>query len=520
MNPYASHSMQGPSPETLLDLSSDIGVAPMSAAARRVLEKYSGAAAVPPRVNAEPVLVAKPVDPHRDAPLTYNEQKAKAVAMGRAAGQMAAALGAAHAAAIAATFRASKPEAGPRRLRSIASARAAREQEDREALPMGFGGLAVEEVEPIDRAIDVDDASPTWRAPYSGPPLPEFEALWTASLDDGDNDARVFSVRISTCGTLVAAGCGDGVVRVLHAGTGRPAYVLDSWSLDNESGAVDATPLPATCLRWRSGRALLIAKAAGSVERWQTGSTPKRLHALTEADNQIYALDGGERYVATGGKDTAVRLYDEGRMQLVLTLGNADAEMRRYEGLSGGATGHTSRVFALRFVPDQPSLLASAGWDQTVRVWDVRSGKEVMRLADSHHVCGDSIDAAGNELLIGAWGSGRLALYDLRTSAAVQPVPWRGAADEMAGCKYYAAQFSAQRPLVAAAGVQAVGGQGEVRLLSRDGDVVGRALLPKGVYGVDTAARPSGEVRMAITADESVVMLEASKAAVGGWAQD
>ena len=69
--------------------------------------------------------------------------------------------------------------------------------------------------------------------------------------------------------------------------------------------------------------------------------------------------------IASAGKDTAVRVYDEARMELVATLGHSDAEMRRYEGMSGGAVGHTSRCFSVRFVPDDPNLLLSAGWDNT-----------------------------------------------------------------------------------------------------------------------------------------------------------
>ena len=499
-------------PEMLLDVSSDGGVAPMSAAARRVMAKYAGNSEVPPKANVEPVLVSKPRDPHCDAPLTYNEQRARAIAVGRSAGQMSASLGAAHAAAVAASLRAANPEAGPRRLRSIASARAAREREEREALPVGFGGLTTEEIEPMETAVvDVDDA-PTPREVPAGPQHTELDPLWSTSLDDGlHDDARVFSVRMSACGTLVAAGCGDGIVRILHASTGRAAYALDPMGLDGGGGEGEGVALPATCLRWRAGRALLVAKASGSMERWQAGSTPKRLHAVAEEGNQIYALDvapdNGERLLATGGKDTAVRVYDEARMQLVLTLGTIDADMRRYEGAS--TAGHTSRVFALRFCPDTPHLLASAGWDQTVRLWDVRAGTEALRLADAHHVCGDSIDVSANEMVVGAWGSGRLGIYELRTGTVRQHVPWRGAADEMAGCKYYAAQFVAEGGLIAAAGVHAVGGQGEVRVITRDGEVIGRALAPRGVYGVDTAVHPTGGLRVAITGEESVVMLEA-----------
>ena len=37
-------------------------------------------------------------------------------------------------------------------------------------------------------------------------------------------------------------------------------------------------------------------------------------------------------------------------------------------------TGHSNRVFSLKFVAEDPNLLVSGGWDNTVQVWDVRAG--------------------------------------------------------------------------------------------------------------------------------------------------
>ena len=210
----------GIDPETLLDLSTDMGVVAPSERARRVMAKYGGASASAPVQKAR-IYSAPPSEIRPPAPLTYFEQKAKAVAVGRAAGMQAAGLAAAQMAAIAYRERAASGKAP--RLRSVAAARAARED-----LPVALGGLALEE--PPDDPSPAEDVP---RQPASHPSslsLPELGALWEARCEDVSEDsvARVFCVRFSNEGTYLAAGCGDGTTRVLHSSSGRAARAFHS----------------------------------------------------------------------------------------------------------------------------------------------------------------------------------------------------------------------------------------------------------------------------------------------------
>src|SRR3546814_17713180 len=69
---------------------------------------------------------------------------------------------------------------------------------------------------------------------------------------------------------------------------------------------------------------------------------------MEDPDNQIYAVDYNQdgTQLATAGRDTAVRIYDEGTKQLVTC-------MRGGTGYSIHATpGHSNRVFSLRYHPD------------------------------------------------------------------------------------------------------------------------------------------------------------------------
>lgn len=33
--------------------------------------------------------------------------------------------------------------------------------------------------------------------------------------------------------------------------------------------------------------------------------------------------------------------------------------------------GHTNRVFSIKFSKNDPNIVASAGWDKTVIIWDI-----------------------------------------------------------------------------------------------------------------------------------------------------
>lgn len=45
-------------------------------------------------------------------------------------------------------------------------------------------------------------------------------------------------------------------------------------------------------------------------------------------------------------------------------------------------TGHTEKVYFVRFHPLASDLIATASYDMTVRLWDLKQQKEVLRLDD------------------------------------------------------------------------------------------------------------------------------------------
>lgn len=61
---------------------------------------------------------------------------------------------------------------------------------------------------------------------------------------------------------------------------------------------------------------------------------------------------------------------------------------------------HTNRIFCTKFLPDDPNVVLSGGWDRIMKIYDTRVGKPVGQILGPS-VSGDSIDVAGDEIVAG-----------------------------------------------------------------------------------------------------------------------
>ena len=300
------------------------------------------------------------------------------------------------------------------------------------------------------------------------------------SVTISDCPSEVFCARFSTDGKFVAAGCGDGGVRIFNAATGRQAY-----SLNVKAGGMGG--LPTTGIRFRpigaaskTRNVMLVGNSDGSVSHWHMTSG-KCLHSIVDEDNQIYAIDyrqdGGS--FATAGRDKKVRVFDEATKTLVTELGG---------GYSEKTSGHSNRVFSLKFHPLDENVLLSAGWDNTVQMWDVRM-EQMARHLFGPHICGDAMDIRGNTIATGSWRPERaLELWDYGSGQLIENVPWHASARKGEPCMLYAAQFSpdVDGALLAAGG----SGANEAKVFDRQnsnslvGTITG---LSRGVFTLDFA---------------------------------
>lgn len=141
------------------------------------------------------------------------------------------------------------------------------------------------------------------------------------------------------------------------------------------------------------------------------------------------------RYIVSASDDRTARVWDVESGQPLATLGRARSATSAFNahGIAVDAAepvwendGHTGFVFAAQFNP-QGSLVATASFDESVRFWDVRTGRSVAALA-AHH---EPIVSAGfnhdGTLLVTASADGLARLWDvasrqcLRTLVATEP---------------------------------------------------------------------------------------------------
>jgi COMPASS component SWD3 len=101
-------------------------------------------------------------------------------------------------------------------------------------------------------------------------------------------------------------------------------------------------------------------------------------------------------------------------------------------------TGHSNRIFAIKFAAHDPNLLLSGGWDQSILLWDLRAEKPV-RSMFGPSICGDSLDVNSKYVLTGSYRMDKqLQLWDLGSGEVVCDYHWPSENPVM----LYAAKFS------------------------------------------------------------------------------
>ena len=63
--------------------------------------------------------------------------------------------------------------------------------------------------------------------------------------------------------------------------------------------------------------------------------------------------------------------------------------------------GHSNRVFCTKFMPDDPNVVVTGGWDRIMKLYDIRVGKPVAQILGPQ-VSGDCIDIHGDQIIAGS----------------------------------------------------------------------------------------------------------------------
>jgi hypothetical protein len=127
---------------------------------------------------------------------------------------------------------------------------------------------------------------------------------------------------------------------------------------------------------------LTSARVVGAAPDLPTGPVGelKKLEGHTdEVKSVALSLDG--RYAVSGGLDQTVRIWD-------LTTGKEHKALK----------GHSKQIWAVAFHPNGRQVF-SAGWDATCRLWDMNTGNEIKRFNHSIDLNGLALSRDGNSLL-------------------------------------------------------------------------------------------------------------------------
>ncbi|GAB4461277.1 MAG: hypothetical protein Kow0070_18660 [Anaerolineales bacterium] len=200
---------------------------------------------------------------------------------------------------------------------------------------------------------------------------------------------RVRSVAFSPDGSLLAAGCEDGSLRLWNVATRQPlGEPLTGHSRDVNSVAFSP-----------DGTLLASGSWDNTLRLWDVATRQPLGEPLTghggDVNSVAFSPDG--TLLASGSEDETIRLWDVATRQplgeplrghsdyvisvafspdgTLLASGSEDETIRLWDvatrqPLGEPLTGHSSNVRSVAFSPDG-TLLASGSWDDTIRLWNV-----------------------------------------------------------------------------------------------------------------------------------------------------
>jgi WD40 repeat protein len=243
-----------------------------------------------------------------------------------------------------------------------------------------------------------------------------------------DIDSAVFS----TDSTRVLSGGSDGTIRLWDTARGKELQIFRGHQANRQRVSVVTSVALSPDGRWA------VSGGDDGLRMWdtETGKEVRRFEGLTAPVNAVCFSPDGIQFVSASGnsetterlrpeRDNSLRLWDAKSGKLIrefkghqygifsvafspdgvrLASGSGDKTVRLWDVKTGDElqclTGHTGEVRSVAFSPDGQKLLSAGGWvniivsqkpgeisfgtgdDRTVRLWDLKSGKELHRWTD------------------------------------------------------------------------------------------------------------------------------------------
>ena len=201
--------------------------------------------------------------------------------------------------------------------------------------------------------------------------------------------AWVNSAAFSSDGQRVVTASGDRTTRVWEAVTGRELKVLRA-----PGNGVVMSAAFSTYDQW-----VVTASLDGAARVWDV--MKGRVVAVLDAHSGVvnsaaFSPDG--RWVVTAGGDNRARVWDVGKDSVVAVFG-----------------GHTAEVKAAAFAPDGARVV-TASLDGTARVWEAATGQEDTVFRGSSNGVGSAAFSRDGQLVV-TGGDDSARLWDVRTGA-------------------------------------------------------------------------------------------------------
>jgi WD40 repeat protein len=164
---------------------------------------------------------------------------------------------------------------------------------------------------------------------------------------------------------------------------------------------------------------LFAAEAVSSTWRWGHTVLPEaeeQLHHAVMASRVMRTLTGHSQPIravawspdgtrlATAGEEGSAKVWDMDSGREILKL-----------------VGHTNKIVGVAWSPDG-GCLATASWDKTVRVWDAASGRELHKFRQEDGATSVAWSPDGQQLASG-WGDGKAIVWDVARERVLLTLP-------------------------------------------------------------------------------------------------
>ncbi|CAF0883182.1 unnamed protein product [Adineta steineri] len=286
--------------------------------------------------------------------------------------------------------------------------------------------------------------------------IDNFRSATNLFSHDVHSHGGIFSLRFSDELDQVAVGYGDGSIRLFSVTNGKEINEYCASSLPPiEHLRRLSMDLPIMSMKWHplATDHLYAVCVDGTIRQ-----VDKKTNVLSviayEPDNELTSMDfsiDGKNF-ATVGKDAHIRVYDSEKNIIVHKYHNqridTKLEQIRSDDLSC-TTGHYYRAFACKFHPEHKNILLTAGWDNVVKLWDIRQKDAMTEEIAGPHICGEGIDARGNDILTASWTcANSLQIWDFRTMNLIKTLKVPNADNEH-GEFMYAGQLCDNKTVLA-----------------------------------------------------------------------